>query len=188
MDKSFLKSKSGQSTIKAICIIVSYIVLYGLLMLLMNVLQDSTPAFLVFLVVCMIFAHKSCKGVLANALGFLPWPVFFVFVILLSAVVGCFTAPYHIGKWISKKIIEYGKKTDKVTEQVNKRYSEESLKKMSDEELDALHLNLAVLVMPTFDEPETKCIPDGLQSYGCKTWGEARKLLDLVAEIYNERL
>lgn len=157
-------------------------------MLFMNVLQDSTPAFLIFFVICAIFAHKSCKGFLANSLGFLPWPVFLVFVILLSAVVGCFTAPYHIGKWISKKIIEYGKVVDKATEQVNKRYSKESLNKMSDEKLDALHLKLAVLVMPTVDEPESKLIPADLQSYGCKTWGEARKLLDLVAETYNERL
>lgn len=107
MDKSFLKSKSGQNTIKAICIVLSYVVLYGLLMLLMSVLEDSTPAFIIFLVACMVFAHKSCKGFLMNTLSSLPWPIFMVLVIFLSAIVGCFTAPYHIGKWMAEKIIEY---------------------------------------------------------------------------------
>ena len=87
-----------------ICVVVSYIVMYGLLMLFMGILENSTPAFLVFLVICFIFAFKSCKGSLNQKLSSLPWPVFLVLLVMLSAVIGCFTAPYHIGKWIAEII------------------------------------------------------------------------------------
>ena len=70
----------------------------------------------------------------------------------------------------------------------NMNYSEEALKNMPLEQLDKLHLELAHLVMPTFSEPANKKIPFGTDGFGCKTWGEARDLMDLVAKVYNEKL
>lgn len=157
-------------------------------MIFMSVLENSTPVFLIFLVISMFFAYKSCKGALVNSLSSLPWPVFIVLVIMLTAVIGCFTAPYHIGKWIAKKVNNTLSGLPDSGNVTPASYTEESLNKMSIEELDKLHLNLTHLVMPTFDEPASKRIPFDTQSYGCKTWGEARNLMDLVAKIHNEKL
>lgn len=188
MEKSFFKSKDGQKVVTALCIVGCYIVMYGLLMLFMSVFENSTPAFLIFLVISMFFAYKSCKGALVNSLSSLPWPAFIVLVIMLSAVIGCFTAPYHIGKWIARKVNHTLSSLPDSGNTTPNSYTDETLRKMSIEELDKLHLNLAHLVMPTFDEPATKRIPVGKQAYGCKTWGEARNLMDLVAKIHNEKL
>lgn len=188
MERSFFKSKDGQKVITALCIVGCYVVMYGLLMLFMNIFENSTPAFLIFLVISMFFAYKSCKGALVNSLSFLPWPVFIVLVIMLSAVIGCFTAPYHIGKWIAKKANHTLSTQHDIGNTSAMSYTEESLRKLSIEELDKLHLNIAYLVMPTSDEPATKRIPFGTQVYGCKTWGEARELMDLVTKIHNEKL
>ena len=93
-----------EKIITTVCVVISYIIMYGLLTLFAGVLESSTPAFLVFLVICFISAYKSCKGTLNQHLSNLPWPVFLVLLVMLSAVIGCFTAPYHIGKWIAEKI------------------------------------------------------------------------------------
>ncbi len=186
--KSYFKSNDGQKVVTALCIIVCYIIMYGLLMMFMSLLENNPLAFLIFLLVSMFFAYKSCKGALVNRLSSLPWPVFILLVIMLSAVVGCFTSPYHVGKWVAKKVNKAFNAMPDNEKKVAASYTEESLRKMSIEELDKFHLNLALLVMPAFDEPATKRIPLGTQSYGCKTWGEARNLMDLVAKIHNEKL
>lgn len=90
-----------KSTVKIICIVISYVVMYGLLSLILLIADSSSIACIIFLVICMAFTYKSCKGMLVDHLSDMPWPVFIVLIILLSAVIGCFTAPYHIGKWIS---------------------------------------------------------------------------------------
>ncbi len=187
MGKNIDNPNDRQKTVTALCVVVSYIIMYGLLMLFMSVLENSTPAFLVFLVISFIFAYKSCKGSLHNNLSNLPWPVFLVLLVILSAVIGCFTAPYHIGMWIAKKInnsVSFESSSNASTTS----YTEESLRKMSLKELDELYLDLTHIVMPTYSEPESKKIPYGTKAYGCKTWGEARAFMDLVAKIHNEKL
>lgn len=67
-------------------------------------------------------------------------------------------------------------------------YTKEQLQKMSVEELSELHLELAHIVAPGFGRPASEKIPTGTKSYGCKTWGEARALMDLVTEIHNNKL
>lgn len=66
-------------------------------------------------------------------------------------------------------------------------YSEENLRKMSIEELFKLYEDLSYLVVPSFDEPKTKRLPFGSQTYGCKTYGDLRNLMDLVTNIYNTK-
>ncbi|MBQ8649249.1 MAG: hypothetical protein IJ470_04190 [Clostridia bacterium] len=66
-------------------------------------------------------------------------------------------------------------------------YSEESLRKMSIEELYKLYENLSYLVVPSFDEPATKRLPLGSPTYGCKTYGDLRNLMNLVTNIYNSK-
>ena len=138
MEKSFFKSKDGQKVVTALCIVGCYIVMYGLLMLFMNVFENSTPAFLIFLVISMVFAYKLCKGALVNSLSSSPWPVFIVLVIMLSAVIGCFTAPYHIGKWIARKANHTLSSLPDSGNAAPVSYTEETLRKMSIEELDKL--------------------------------------------------
>ena len=104
MDKSFFKTESGKKIIKVICIIASYAVFYGLFIACIGFLNNNTVAFAAFIIICMIFAYKSSKGYLVNTLSSLPWPLFLSLVLLLSALIGCFTAPYHIGKWVAEKI------------------------------------------------------------------------------------
>lgn len=70
----------------------------------------------------------------------------------------------------------------------NVLYSEESLRGMTNDELDKIYLDMTHIVMPAFDEPDTKRIPSNINSYGCKTWGEARRFMDLVAKVHNEKL
>lgn len=60
--------------------------------------------FISFSVICMFFAYKSCKGRLVSSLSFLPPPAVILASILLAEVIGLFTAPYHIAKWVAKKI------------------------------------------------------------------------------------
>lgn len=95
---------SRKRTTTAICIICSYIVVYGLLTLFMNVISNNSVIFLIFLAFCIFFTYRSSKGTLSDKLSFLPLPFFIVVVIMLSAIIGCFTAPFHIGKWIAEFI------------------------------------------------------------------------------------
>ncbi len=67
-------------------------------------------------------------------------------------------------------------------------YSEERLKTMSLSELDVLHQEVSYLVAIGFDEPANKRLPLNVKSCGCKTYGEARKLMDLTAKVYNSKL
>lgn len=67
-------------------------------------------------------------------------------------------------------------------------YTEETLKQMSIDELHNLYMNLACLIMSAADEPASRKIPFGTYAYGCKTWGEARNLFDLIAKIHNEKI
>ena len=66
-------------------------------------------------------------------------------------------------------------------------YSEESLRKMSIEELFRLYENLSYLVVTSFDEPATKRLPIGSPTYGCKTYCDLRNLMNLVTNIYNSK-
>ena len=104
MSQSYFSTKEGKTTLKIICIVASYIVLYGVFGLMMGLLENNSIAFIIFLIICMAFTFKACKGMLVNHLSNLPWPAFIVILILLSGVIGVFVAPYYIGRWIAEKI------------------------------------------------------------------------------------
>lgn len=210
-----MNSKQKNSTITTVCIVVSYIVLYGIFSLFVYG-NDSTTVFLIFLVFCMAFAYKSCKGFLVNTLSSLPWPVFLVLTILIAGVVGAFTAPYHIGKWIAKKIAPMFNSN----QIVNTTYENTASKKnefdnmmqkintMSESELDHIHDELLEYVMkrpiplPGVDfnldefkkkekEFDNKLLAEGKLIYGCRTYGEATRLNEAIVQridqLYKKR-
>lgn len=66
-------------------------------------------------------------------------------------------------------------------------YTKAKLQTMTYNELDELYLRVGHVIMPTMEEPASRKIPSGTEAFGCKTWGEARDLLDLLAEVMNEK-
>lgn len=70
----------------------------------------------------------------------------------------------------------------------NNKLDYQTLQSMSMETLDKIHLELAQLIMPTYDLPANKKIPFWKRVYGCVTWGDARDLMDLVAKVYSDKL
>lgn len=70
----------------------------------------------------------------------------------------------------------------------NNKLDYHTLQGMSLEALDKIHLELALLIMPTYDLPANKKIPFWKRVYGCVTWGDARDLMDLVAKVHNDKL
>lgn len=87
-----------------ICIVLSYILIYGLLTILFNCFGDNSYLTIVILVICVICTWKSMKEVIVDHLSSLPWPVFILLTFFLSMIVGLFTAPYYVGRWIGRKV------------------------------------------------------------------------------------
>lgn len=104
MKTNFFATKHGHNLIKIICILLSYILMYGVLVLIMNFSGNNTIVVIVFLIICIFFTYKTFKGALLDRLADLPWAVALVVGLLLSALTGVFTAPFFIGKWIAEKI------------------------------------------------------------------------------------
>lgn len=99
------KRRLSPEAVERICILVAYIVMYGSMTAIGKIASsNSDVVFISFSVICMFFAYKSCKGRLVSSLSFLPTPAVILLSILLAEVIGLFTAPYHIAKWVAKKI------------------------------------------------------------------------------------
>lgn len=99
------KRRLSPEAVERICILVAYIVMYGSMTAIGNILSsNSTAVYISFSVICMFFAYKSCKGRLVSSLNFLPPPAVILLSIMLAQIIGLFTAPYHIAKWVAKKI------------------------------------------------------------------------------------
>lgn len=100
----------------------------------------------------------------------------FVFAVIVIAVI--------VAVIICVKNYLYAQKREKEAE----LYTKEKLQKMSVKELYNLYTELTHIVVPNKNEPDSKKIPTSTKSYGCKTWGEARRLMDLVSGIHNSKL
>lgn len=102
------KKTISLETIERICILIAYLIMYGSMTAICTFAANSSmTAFTVFAVICMFFSYKSCKGRLVSSLNFLPTPATILLSVLLSIVIGIFTAPYHIAKWVAKKIYPF---------------------------------------------------------------------------------
>lgn len=167
-----------------ICIIVMYVIFIVIVSgPAMN--SDSMIGFGIIEILGLFCYFRFTKGRLNDALSHLIWPVWLVAMLILGATIGVFIAPYHLGKWIASKIPDNIESTGSQTKYDN---SETNLKRKSDEELEEMYMNLIHIVIPASEEPNSKTIPLNVNAYGCKTWGEARNLVDLLAKVRNDRL
>ncbi len=101
--KEFLCSSVG----KAVMIVMLYVVILGLLMLCVNIFDNSEAVGLIFALALGVFGWKALNRIQPSMFLFLPlagWVLYFVIKGLLSIVVGVFAAPFVIAKKITKSI------------------------------------------------------------------------------------
>ena len=167
MKDNFFKTQFGKQTVTILSIVISYIIFYGLLVILMNVMNSGGIPFIIFSLICMFFAVKSFKDLLTGILDSFPWWASIILVWLLGVVLGYFVAPYHVGKWVAKKINE-------------KSPFEAMLDSVSSMDLDTareMYLNLCDIMFEQIrsNAPDDSNIESG-EIYCCKTYVQAKIL------------
>lgn len=98
----------NKKTVRAICVVISYLVIFGLLIPLANATSIASNPIIavILLLIFAFFTFKTTKGILTQYLSFLPWPFFYSILIAVSMVFGVFITPYYVGKWIAGKIVD----------------------------------------------------------------------------------
>ena len=172
--------------------VITIVILYILFLVIVSgpaMASNSTVGFWIILIVGLFCYFRFTKGRLNDKLSQFIWPVWLVGMLILGSTIGIFIAPYHLGKWIASKIPDNNVDFN-IYDNKGIGISEEDLKKKSDQELEEMYRNVIHIVIPASEEPATKRIPNNLKDkvYGCKTWGEGRELIDLLAKVKNERL
>lgn len=179
-----MKLKTKEIIVIAIMYVLFLIIVTGPAMS-----SDSMVGFWIVLIVGLFSYFRFTKGRLNDSLSRFPWPVWLVTMLILGTTIGIFIAPYHLGKWIASKIPDNMGSTSFSDNSKKIDISEDELRRKTDEELEEMYTNIMYVIMPSSDEPATKNIPNNLREkvYGCRTWGEARDLFDLLAKVSNER-
>lgn len=120
------------------------------------------------------------------------WVAYFCIKGLLAVVVGIFVAPYYLAKKVTAIVQDYlpvlcdeDIKEHKQSDPNDlMSYTKSELAKFSMDELNNIYTDLSDIVFLASDkEPDSKRVPKTAKSYGCKTLGEARYLLDLIVDV-----
>lgn len=169
MKKKFLLSENGQRTVSALCILAAYIIVYGSFALFEYVLTKKALVAFVYIAAGTFFTYRPCRNKFAYSLAkSLPRPLDIAVSVFIAAAAGVFAAPYYMGE----RLIPF-------------EYTKEALTAMPLKKLKKLDLDLTLIGLQFM--PERKKIPLWIHAYGCKTYGEATELHQLVTEIYCDR-
>ncbi len=189
--KRFLCSSIG----KALLIIVIYCIIFGCLSVVASIEGTEIIGGIVG-IICAFFGWKALDKIQPRIFLFMPiigWVIYVAVKGILSIFIGLFVAPFVISKKLteliqSNIIIEddYVYKNKKEVRQVF--YAEDVIRDMSDDELEEIYMDLMYILMPASSKSSDKPLPADIDAYGCETWGEVRDLVDLIADVKNERL
>ena len=97
--KSFLCSQAG----KAVMIVFFYAIIFGIMLLMVKLLDSTTIPAIVFAVVLGYFGWSALSRIQPNIFLFMPivgWIIYFVVKGLLALIIGTFVAPFVISKKI----------------------------------------------------------------------------------------
>ncbi|MGN0487772.1 MAG: hypothetical protein ACI4HO_00760 [Ruminococcus sp.] len=93
------------NTIEIVAILVSYVVIFGVLFGV--VFATANPILIwIYMAISFIAYIKLTNTGISNFLSRFIWPVWLIGTILFGCTIGTFVLPYHLGKWVGKKINE----------------------------------------------------------------------------------
>lgn len=101
--KAFLASTLGRIVVT----IVAAVVIYGVLLLVAN--NGNTTVALIVFVICTYFGWKALNFITPNVFLIMPvgrWITYYLIKGVVSFFIGCFVAPFQIGKLISDAVAD----------------------------------------------------------------------------------
>lgn len=190
--KRFLCSSIG----KVLLIIILYCTIFGCLSIVASIEGTEIIGGIVA-IICAVFGWKALDKIQPRIFLFMPiigWVIYVAVKGTLSVFIGLFVAPFIISKKLTEIIQSNITIEDDNYVHVKKDdarqvfYAEDVIREMSDKELEETYMDLMYILMPASSKSSDEPIPTDIDAYGCETWGEARELVDIIADIKNERL